>query len=206
MLVSLGFSSPAQEILNASTPRRSTLDDLPALLRSSNLTFPAQTTYDFTSMDGYALFVPDEALSANVAGPWPSYSASDQDLESPRMKLAHPPPCSINLIECFGSSFTASDGVFLAENVLRRVAYEQPRCGDCIIVQLVAKSGKLGLDAFLPPAELGADDEDEAVEVKMEVLGGREQDWRRARLNLSRQPGVSRRRQVSHVSKPSGIS
>ncbi|KAJ7491758.1 hypothetical protein B0H11DRAFT_2007749 [Mycena galericulata] len=52
--------------------------------------------------------------------------------------------CSINVDRCFqGGS---------ALDVFRRVAFEMPECGDCLIQHLINRSGPEGLAAFLPPA------------------------------------------------------
>ncbi|KAJ7446894.1 hypothetical protein B0H11DRAFT_2083701 [Mycena galericulata] len=52
--------------------------------------------------------------------------------------------CSINVDQCFqGGS---------ALDVFKRVAFEMPECGDCLIPHLINRSGPEGLSAFLPPA------------------------------------------------------
>ncbi|KAJ7229184.1 hypothetical protein GGX14DRAFT_417010 [Mycena pura] len=50
--------------------------------------------------------------------------------------------CAIDVKRCFAGS--SSLGVF------RRVAFEEPDCGDCLIAHLISKSGPVGLEAFLP--------------------------------------------------------
>lgn len=37
-----------------------------------------------------------------------------------------------------------------ADSVFKRVAFEQPQCGDCLIMGLLGISGLSGLEAFLP--------------------------------------------------------
>ncbi|KZP18337.1 hypothetical protein FIBSPDRAFT_594037 [Athelia psychrophila] len=62
--------------------------------------------------------------------------------------------CALDVVECFGEEWVApadGDGDVLVEEVFRRVAFERPRCGDCIIASLVGQSGRRGLSAFLPP-------------------------------------------------------
>jgi hypothetical protein len=50
--------------------------------------------------------------------------------------------CKIDVSKCF-----AGDSVI---EVFKRVAFEQPECGDCLIAHLISRSGSTGLSAFLP--------------------------------------------------------
>ncbi|KAJ6530414.1 hypothetical protein DFH09DRAFT_1166275 [Mycena vulgaris] len=51
--------------------------------------------------------------------------------------------CTMDVIECFAPG-TAID-------VFKRVAFDKPQCGDCLIAHLINRSGPEGLAAFLPP-------------------------------------------------------
>ncbi|KAJ7454666.1 hypothetical protein FB451DRAFT_1278896 [Mycena latifolia] len=51
--------------------------------------------------------------------------------------------CTMDVDACFAPG-TALD-------VFRRVAFEKPECGDCLIAHLINRSGAVGLAAFLPP-------------------------------------------------------
>ncbi|KAH7104304.1 hypothetical protein BKA62DRAFT_502361 [Auriculariales sp. MPI-PUGE-AT-0066] len=53
--------------------------------------------------------------------------------------------CLIRRSECFPTGINAAD-------VFKNLAFDHGRCGDCIVQALVRASGRLGFDAFLPPA------------------------------------------------------
>lgn len=62
--------------------------------------------------------------------------------------------CQIDIVECFGPEFAR--GSFLirghssVDQVFRRVSFEKPHCGDCLISSLLHSSGRSGFSAFLP--------------------------------------------------------
>lgn len=93
-------------------------------------------------MDGYAHFVDDDP---RITDDWPNFDWNG----------ARSTSCKIKLEECFGNEFITPKSDFSVEavSVFRRIAFEQPRCGDCIITQLVKHSGYVGFEAFLPPSE-----------------------------------------------------
>lgn len=79
-------------------------------------------------------------------------SATAYDTQNDQRRLAKDPSfvpskaCTISRSTCFQSSAaneTASD-------FFKRVAFAQPKCGDCMITALVAASGQSGIDKFLP--------------------------------------------------------
>ncbi|KAJ7617013.1 hypothetical protein B0H17DRAFT_1220126, partial [Mycena rosella] len=51
--------------------------------------------------------------------------------------------CTMDVDACF------APGTVL--DVFKRVAFEKPDCGDCLIAHLISRSGAAGLGAFLPP-------------------------------------------------------
>ncbi|KAJ7638322.1 hypothetical protein FB45DRAFT_399046 [Roridomyces roridus] len=53
--------------------------------------------------------------------------------------------CTLVIDTCFPREQTPLE-------IFRRVAFEKPDCGDCLIAHLINKSGPHGLAAFLPPA------------------------------------------------------
>ncbi|KAF7308758.1 hypothetical protein MKEN_01074900 [Mycena kentingensis (nom. inval.)] len=55
--------------------------------------------------------------------------------------------CTIDVVRCFAGDATLA--------LFRRVAFEKPECGDCLIAHLVGQSGKDGLNAFLPSSRSG---------------------------------------------------
>lgn len=46
--------------------------------------------------------------------------------------------------------FTDTTSTYPAEDVFKRIAFERPQCGDCLIDALITASGERGLSAFLP--------------------------------------------------------
>ncbi|KAJ6516459.1 hypothetical protein C8R45DRAFT_960203 [Mycena sanguinolenta] len=92
-------------------------------LRRTGFEAPKQSEYTWFSSDGYPLI---DTVRTN---------AKDNSAQH----------CTIRAEECFPSGLSSSLDVF------KRVAFEQPECGDCLIVHLISRSGKAGLDAFLPP-------------------------------------------------------
>ncbi|GAA95223.1 uncharacterized protein L969DRAFT_92514 [Mixia osmundae IAM 14324] len=80
-------------------------------------------------------FMPDRIL--------PSYKQADN------RSIA----CTMSLPICFGEDFATAHNLS-AQVVFRRIAFEQPECGDCLIVALLSLSGLKGLSAVLPDYEL----------------------------------------------------
>lgn len=58
--------------------------------------------------------------------------------------------CTMDILDCFGSEFLHGDGTLPIEDTFKRVAFDKPRCGDCIIISLLRSSGEAGFSAFLP--------------------------------------------------------
>ncbi|KZP14786.1 hypothetical protein FIBSPDRAFT_959374 [Athelia psychrophila] len=81
---------------------------------------------------------------------WPDYSPGRNENEQPA--------CILDLEECFGGEFLDLDGGEVGvEATMKRIAFEKPRCGDCVVSRVLALSGPRGLSAFLPPADPEAD-------------------------------------------------
>lgn len=100
-------------------------------------------------MDGYSHFLADSEF--RIKGPnWPSWTS---------MVDGNIPVCSIPIKECFGPDFIpqlSEEGVEEIRDidiggVFKRISFGKPRCGDCIIIELLRQSGKKGFEAFLPP-------------------------------------------------------
>ena len=64
--------------------------------------------------------------------------------------------CKISVPLCFGSGDFfdkwQEDGLS-SQWLFKNMAFDNPRCGDCIIAGLVTASGTKGLEAFLPPKD-----------------------------------------------------
>ncbi|CAH7669509.1 hypothetical protein BY996DRAFT_4582785 [Phakopsora pachyrhizi] len=94
---------------------------------------PKQTNYFWFSSDGFPLF--------GNGGKLPSNYSSFEDGTKEQF-------CTINIKECFSTGPGSS-----SESVLKKIAFEKPQCGDCVIASLVGKSGTSGgMEAFLPPS------------------------------------------------------
>ncbi|MBW0485132.1 hypothetical protein O181_024847 [Austropuccinia psidii MF-1] len=112
------------KVLKPFRPRGDSIEDILGEFR------PRQTDYRWLSSDGYPLLGPN---LLNVL----DYDEQDQE--------ASPVICELNLTVCFPNESSP-----LWEGVLKRVAFEEPQCGDCLIALLVGKQKK-GMASFLPP-------------------------------------------------------
>ncbi len=164
MLAALGMplmTAPREGQISASLPKRATLDELPALYAKAAIRPPRSTEVVFDSRDGFALAhgppsydtigrggaEPDPA-----AGGWPFIRKAHEGHQLQKLRAARE-TCSFVVDECLGEGFAGADGEapFSTNEVFRRVAFENPKCGDCAILLLVKASGDWGLEAFLPP-------------------------------------------------------
>lgn len=57
--------------------------------------------------------------------------------------------CSIDLNECLVRHFVRGSKV-QTQDVFKKFAFEEQQCGDCLLLQLLRKSGQSGFSAFLP--------------------------------------------------------
>lgn len=160
LLAALGMPlmAPPEEFLSASLPVRATHDNLPALYVKAGLRPPRSTEISFDSRDGYGMNHGPPALEMTTrggitdaaAGGWPVIRSS-QAQDPLQQQRASREACSFVVEECLGEGFAATGDGFSTNDVFKRVAFEQPSCGDCMILLLVKASGPSGLEAFLPP-------------------------------------------------------
>lgn len=123
-------------------PLRNSLASIPSHLHHVDIDLPRQTIFTFSSMDGYAHFDTDDRRSFPVKT-WPTFEPRPDSAT-----LA----CIIEHVQCFSDEFFQYNLAKVDVNVIfRRLAFEEPRCGDCIIVQLLGSSGLTGFESFLPP-------------------------------------------------------
>ncbi|GAA5941932.1 hypothetical protein JCM10213_004338 [Rhodosporidiobolus nylandii] len=184
------FLDESSSTLYASSPRRTSLSALANASSFSALPSAQETTFEFLSQDGFCLFAADDSHEATIphwAGSWPSFAPSaDNGVGS---------PCALRLVDCFGEAFLdVSQGAAStdASELLKRIAFERPECGDCLIVQLLAKSGERGLEAFLPEKV-----EKEQLDRSLEVVtvGTSGMIWKELDFNTVLS-GASRRQQA----------
>ena len=151
MLRELGFKQ-GEETIKVWAAKRDSLDRLGDSMRDAGLDEPSGTSVVFSSQDGYAHFRTLAQIQANEFRPWPAFEAGQDTAELPA--------CEIDVAQCFGPDFLSaeppSDGETNAYVALKRLAFEHPQCGDCVVIGLLAKSGTRGLEAFLPPPATAA--------------------------------------------------
>nr|XP_018999326.1 uncharacterized protein I203_08102 [Kwoniella mangroviensis CBS 8507]OCF62787.1 hypothetical protein I203_08102 [Kwoniella mangroviensis CBS 8507] len=88
---------------------------------------PKATDFLFSSMDGHM----PPILKAGT-----DPSANDK--------------CVLDLDRCFGSFWSREEDV-PSGDMFKRLTFQYPECGDCLLMALVTASGPLGLSAFFPP-------------------------------------------------------
>lgn len=74
----------------------------------------------------------------------------DGHLEPPRYTTYTPKSCSIDMDRCFGPAFADPSVKLSAGDLFKRISFELPECGDCMIKALISASGPRGLAAFIP--------------------------------------------------------
>ncbi|OBZ71400.1 Exosome complex exonuclease rrp6 [Grifola frondosa] len=131
-----------EQTLAVHSSARATVDKerVRRFLADSGHTGASKTSYHFSSLDGY----PYAGLDSKYKKDWPSFSLGVQPTSLPS--------CSITYHECFAVP-GLDEGTARASAVFKNIAYDKPRCGDCVIMALVGASGSLGLSAFLPARE-----------------------------------------------------
>lgn len=148
---------------------------LAELATSAGGTMPKETEYGWTSMDGYPY-----ASREGGNHVFPTYDGQGDF-------------CSVSLSDCFpvpagdaddtrASHIEASE--LEASELFKRVAFEQPRCGDCLIAGLLAKSGESGLKAFLPDVET-QEQSDLDTQAVVPQLGEARSTWQEVDFSLS---------------------
>lgn len=163
MLQSLG-GQRAGDRLGFRTPNRLAALDTEAnesiepVFRRAGL-HPPTTWYRHTSADGYPY-----SDSRNT-----SFGAFDG---------RYPVSCSVSLTRCFGSNFFGAETSDVPEATFKRIAFQRPKCGDCIIVALLGASGEVGLEAFLPPKRGAISTEDNMA--LQAFIGGTSLTWQDA--------------------------
>jgi hypothetical protein len=150
--------SPSWSYLSVGIPIRVPVEDV-EVFKKTNVDIPTSTEYSFSSKDGYALSYvesmwfwnrprhgyPDltRGLVEDQTGAAGS-SSRPRFIRDPYFKPSK--ACSIVRSTCFGLS--SKDET--SSEFFKRVTFEQPKCGDCIIMALIGASGESGIDKFLP--------------------------------------------------------
>ena len=143
MFAALGGNVEGDTLTFAAPIRPVSSEDHIASLQAANVSAPLETHFMWPSANGY-----------------PYVSSEDGDHLYPNYDGVNERFCSVSISECFGTArfFTAESGeeeedqpIPTPEDLLKRVAFEQPRCGDCLMAGLLRASGERGFEAFLPP-------------------------------------------------------
>ncbi|GAA5902129.1 hypothetical protein JCM6882_006708 [Rhodosporidiobolus microsporus] len=170
--------------LYSRTPCRSSLLSIPSTSSLLGLLSPKHTKFEFLSSDGYAHFAADNSHGETIPHwqAWPHFTAGSD--------VGKGLPCAMRLKSCFSEEFLNLDasapGVKTGD-ALKRIAFEQPECGDCLIVHLLAKSGEQGLEAFLPAKGEEADGEElEALTVATSGTAWQDVSFSPLKSSLSR--------------------
>ncbi|GAA5862843.1 hypothetical protein JCM8547_006567 [Rhodosporidiobolus lusitaniae] len=189
LLSSLGISLPSisrqlETRLPVFSPSRLSLSSLPAARSFTGLPEAKQTSLEFSSMDGYAFVAMDEGMRDfhQRKGGWPDFSPPSSS-DGKEDKGEKQPICTLDLQACFGDGFFShspssplvgeDETEIDVSSTFKRIAFEQPQCGDCLICLLLSQSGERGLEAFLPPfsSEDGNEEERaEGEEVRAEAI------------------------------------
>lgn len=161
LLAEIGFSEQQSggSLLVVQEPIRLPNDEVEGTLIKAGLSAPFSTHYSFTSHEsGYAynwlkgrpiLGQSGSYVLINKMHPppanngWPHYRPGDNKDN----QIA----CTLDPFDCFGEEFMADEGDKVSvQEIFKRISFEKPHCGDCIISSLLGASGRRGLSAFLP--------------------------------------------------------
>ncbi|BGP21539.1 hypothetical protein Rt10032_c01g0245 [Rhodotorula toruloides] len=152
MLLDLSFEVSGTNVSPASVkvplPRRSTTANLLSQLAWAGVPLPGETSYAFTSHDGFGMFRIHAAFDEHFDRSKAIRPALPLDSQAPRH-----PACTIEFATCLGEDFLAQSRAVKAEEVMQRFAYQHPQCGDCAVLHLVGSSGAVGVSAFLPACD-----------------------------------------------------
>ncbi|KAF7966442.1 hypothetical protein HWV62_38384 [Athelia sp. TMB] len=172
-----------QPTLLAPKPARAPLPPH-AALTLAHFDAPSATEYTFTSQGGYAYARLEGRVRWEAGAPvwvaaptrwapernWPKFAdvsehgagagAGVKEREEKEEKEKGEEgegeiECALDIRECFGPGWVDDGEAAGVDAVFRRVAFEEPRCGDCMVTLLLGRSGVRGLGAFLPDARAG---------------------------------------------------
>ncbi|PWN50205.1 hypothetical protein IE53DRAFT_316218 [Violaceomyces palustris] len=155
-LVGSQRDSIGSDTLKVKAPLRKSVED-PIAFQKAGVDVPLNTEYSFSSKDGHALSYlswlwywnrprhgfPDltkgliEIPAAETIDPsfHPSSSSRSTDV------------CKLKRTACLGPREESES----ASSLFKRIAFEKPECGDCMIAALMGASGISGIEKFVPP-------------------------------------------------------
>ena len=153
--------SPIRSNINVYVPVRRPVEDVQTFVKA-NVTIPTSTEYSFSSKDGYAISYLDSMwFWQRPKSGYPDLTRGLIELQDgidgqaglhDNQRFAKDPnfkpvaACLISRSACFGSTSTNES----ASTFFKRIAFERPKCGDCIVTALIGASGVAGINKFLP--------------------------------------------------------
>lgn len=167
MLADLGGQRDGQS-LRFQTPKRAWNDEAhKEVIQSAGITAPNETRLYWTATNGYPYVSGEEGNHI-----FPTYDGTKPDF------------CTINIDECFGrSGFFDNDDqtdgqtTLKPDELLRRVAFDKIKCGDCLIAALLSRSGEKGFEAFLPEKNDHTSPSRLDTRQELAVIGGWNKQW-----------------------------
>lgn len=109
------------------------------------------TEHQFSSLDGYPYVSPLHKYSQTTGLRFRDLPPSLQATPTMHAKQFTAEYCQVQLLHCWPRNDRAVP-LRTTNDILKRFAFETRDCGDCLIMHLVGRSGKKGLQAFLPSA------------------------------------------------------
>ncbi|RSH79984.1 Xanthine phosphoribosyltransferase 1 [Apiotrichum porosum] len=106
---------------------RKTLQSMKETFGKAGWAAPKATDFKFSSMDGHIPRILKPGSNENL-NDW----------------------CNLDLQHCFGPFWDQTDASIPADEMFKRLTFQHPECGDCMIMALVTASGPKGLSAFFP--------------------------------------------------------
>jgi hypothetical protein len=130
-------------------------EDIDKTLKAVSFPRPLSSKYLFSSMDGYSLSAPSSEFEETTGilyrdAPPRFFPSSKEKLKkSLRFSTDY---CKVSMNTCWPQGRGGDD--VKTKDVFTLFAFQEPSCGDCLIMHLVDQSGSGGLEAFLPDRNL----------------------------------------------------
>jgi hypothetical protein len=174
MLANLGGTRDG-DIIRFPTPKRSWSDKAhKKVISEAGITVPTETQLYWSAANGYPYVSGEEGNSI-----FPKYDGSRQDF------------CAVSIDVCFGRPGFFDDDVeeeenFTPDQLMKRVAFERIKCGDCLIAALLARSGDRGFEAFLPEASKHSNPSTLDTQHTVPLIGGWNKTWEGTEFSLNK--------------------
>ncbi|KAK4497579.1 hypothetical protein PRZ48_012030 [Zasmidium cellare] len=180
--------SSTRSYISVGVPVRTPVENI-RTMEKAEIDVPSSTEYSFSSKDGYALAYVDSMWWWNrprhgypdlTRGLIDTGTGSDDESRySKDPDFVPDKACIIRWPECFGSDNETADEVF------KRIAFQNQRCGDCIITGLIGASGISGIGKFVPEHD-GESDSETVLDTSSEPPHlPLTSDWRATNFSMS---------------------